>query len=180
MRTPALAAVPLFALAMLGAAWQPATSPRPAAAEPAAVNPELAKLKALAGVWKGEMEGDPVEETWSAPMGDSIIGMFRWQHAGKTTLFETIAITPEDGGLVLRLRHFGPKLEPWKDESHGIPALKATKVQETTVIFENQSDIGGLAACEYRLQTPRQLEITVKFKDPARPALVFTLKKEAK
>lgn len=126
------------------------------------------------------MEGDAVEETWSAPLGDCMIGMLRWQHAGKTTLFEALAITAEDGGLVLRLRHFGAKLEPWKDEAKGVAAMKATEVSETKAIFENQSGVGALAACEYRLQTPRQLEIRVKFKDEAREPLVFTLKKDAK
>lgn len=155
---------------------QPASPPgvqTPANAGPADA---VAKLAFLAGTWSGDMNGDPVEETWSAPMGDSIIGMFRWQSKGKTTLWETLSIKDESGTATLRLRHFDSKFEPWKGECEAIAALGATTVEPSKVVFTNVSAVGGIKACEYEVKEGA-LHITVSFKDDKRDTLRFRLTK---
>lgn len=179
----------IIAAAGLGLAPQPAPKPAQAAPQPTApaaapagrVNdttaPEVAALAFLQGTWRGVMHGDPVEETWSAPSGDSIIGMFRWQSEGKTTMWEMLSIKAEDGAAVLRLRHFGPDFSPWKGECEGVAALKATTVEKSRVVFTNASETGGLAACEYEVVGSDTMKITVSFKDAAREALKFEVKR---
>lgn len=157
----------------LGLGMQPA-EPKVEAA--AAVSREVAALAFLEGTWRGEMEGDAVEEVWSAPSGDSIIGMFRWQSGGKTTMWELLSVRSEGGAAVLRLRHFGPGLEPWKGECEGVAGMKATEVEKSRVVFTNAGEAGDLAACEYASEGD-VLGITVRFKDEAREALKFSLKR---
>lgn len=151
------------------------------AAVPAAATadaPEVAALAFLRGTWRGEMEGDPVEETWSAPSGDSIIGMFRWQHEGKTTLWEMLSVKAEGGAAVLRLRHFGGDFSPWRGECDGVAAMKATTVEKARVVFTNEGTIGGVASCEYACPNADELVVVVSFKaETGREALRFTLKR---
>lgn len=152
----------------------PATTAAPAKADPA----KLAALAFLKGTWSGTMNGDPVEETWSAPIGDTIIGMFRWQHDGATTMYELLAIKNEPEGPTLRLRHFDAKFDPWKNELAGVAPMRAAELSEHRVLFKSETEVGGLASCEYHRTNPDTLGITVSFKDTKRPALKFELKKQ--
>lgn len=58
----------------------------PAAAQ--ATDPRTATLRDvafIAGNWRGEMEGGVAEEDWKAPLGDNMMGMFRYVKDGKAT-----------------------------------------------------------------------------------------------
>src|SRR5687768_8345380 len=93
-------------------AEQPAsTAPQPGspAPQPAPSN-RLADLAWLEGHWRDDSGGNLSEEIWTAPSGDSLMGMWRWAQDGKVRVFELLAIKAEEGKLVLRLRHFDPKL----------------------------------------------------------------------
>lgn len=138
----------------------------------------LTQLAFLKGAWAGDMHGDPVEESWSGPGGDSIMGMFRWNSDGKTTMYELLSIKDEGGTAVLRLRHFGNDFTPWKGECEGVAALKATEVKPNLVVFTNDSGVGGLAACRYECPSPNLLKVKVSFKDEKREALEFELKRQ--
>lgn len=149
----------------VGAANQPENKPAGRAHEQAdSPDPAVAALGFLQGTWRGRMEGDPVEETWSAPAGDSIIGMFRWQHGGTTTLWELLSIRAEEGKCVLRLRHFDSDFNPWKSECDGIAPMKATTVEVRRVVFTNTGADGNLASCEYDASEEGTLKIIVTFK----------------
>ncbi|MBL8756815.1 MAG: hypothetical protein JNK35_00115 [Phycisphaerae bacterium] len=149
------------------------------AAEPAVVRVPLESLAFLGGTWVGTVGKDRVEETWSSPAGGSIVGMFRWMGAegGRTTMYELLAITVEDGVPTLRLRHFNGGFEPWKGECEGVAALRATVIEPGRVVFSNAGETGGLAACEYASADGKSLRITVRFRDAARAALEFDLKR---
>lgn len=138
----------------------------------------LDRLSWLGGTWTGAMGEDYVEETWSRPSGDSIIGMFRWQTSdGKTTLWELLAIRMEGGDPVLRLRHFDAALEPWKSEAGGVAPMKATTLDGRRVVFTNATGVGGLASVEYACPAPDELKIVVVFKDESRETLRFALRR---
>lgn len=137
----------------------------------------LQPLAWLGGVWVGDVNGDRVEETWSEPSHDSILGMFRWQSKGRTTLYELLSIKAQAGVAVLRLRHFDAGFEPWKSELGGVAALPLAESGESHALFRNDSDVGGIAACGYRLDTQGRLVITVSFKDPQRPELSMVLER---
>ena len=171
----AIACVVLASIVALGVAQdgmkQPAKGPSDSALA------ALGKLAFLRGTWIAEKDGEYEEETWSAPRGDGLIGCFRWQKGGQTTLHELLSIKAEGGEVVLRLRHFSGVVEPWKSEAEGVPAMRAAEWGEARVLFKNESEVGGIAACEYRCPTPDQLLIDVTFKDAKREALHFVLKR---
>jgi hypothetical protein len=184
----ALALTAAAALALGGSLQPAATKPAAPPDESAPAKAEAAKslgvkapLEALAfvrGTWTGTMGSDGVEETWSAPAGGSIVGMFRWMKDAKTTtMFELLAITHLDGVPTLRLRHFGETFDPWKGECDGVAAMRASVVEASRVVFSNEGGPGGLAWCEYHCPDPNTLRIVVVFKEASRPALRFELKR---
>lgn len=186
MRGTGMAAVcAAWVLALGICAWAPIGGPAGDAsaegskADVRGVKAPLESLGFLEGTWAGVMGKDRVEETWSAPAGGSIVGMFRWMdgEAGRTTLFELLAITADEGVPTLRLRHFNGGFEPWKGECEGVAALRATVVEPGRVVFTNGGETGALAACEYSSAEGKSLRITVRFRDAARAALEFDLKR---
>ena len=79
----------------------------------------------LAGHWVGEALGGAVEEIWSPPLGGAMMGMFRLVKGGETAFYELMTILPEDGSLVLRLKHFNADLTGWeeKDDTVDFPLV---------------------------------------------------------
>ncbi|QOI99735.1 MAG: hypothetical protein HRU70_04270 [Phycisphaeraceae bacterium] len=141
----------------------------------APVSQAVRSLAFLEGRWVGTMGDDPVEETWSPPMGDSVVGMFRWQNESRTTLWELLSIRDEGGVPVLRLRHFNADFAPWKGECEGVAAMPASELTPSRVVFTNPSPIGGVSSCAYERTPADRLAIEIRFKDPGRPTLRFDL-----
>jgi len=54
----------------------------------------------LAGRWVDDAGGNLSEETWTAPAGDAMQGMWRYVVGGKTQIYEMLTVSAEDGGLV--------------------------------------------------------------------------------
>lgn len=172
----AVTVVPLGILTGAGGWAAQHEAQKPVAAAPPSPFDHLAFL---AGTWAGPVGDAWVEETWSRPNGDSIIGMFRWQRAdGKTTLWELLAIRDEEKGPALRLRHHGADFAPWKGEIEGVPTLRATTIEASRAVFTNEGTTGGILSCEYHCPTPHQLLITVTFPEGGQPPLRFDLARQ--
>jgi hypothetical protein len=76
-----------------------------------AVTPLKATVKQLAwvaGAWTGQLGDRTVEQTWSAPLGNSIVAMYRSVQNDRAQLYELLAIEQEGDGVVLRIKHFAP------------------------------------------------------------------------
>lgn len=54
--------------------------------------PSIADLSWLSGSWSGESNGVRMEEHWTAPDGNSMVGMHRDVGKGRTMLFEFLRI----------------------------------------------------------------------------------------
>lgn len=106
----------LLALAVVSASCVLAPA-RPAMAQAA---PTIADLDWLAGAWALERDGDCLEEWWSAPVGNSMVGHFRWIRDGKLWMTELLSITEQSGEVVFRLRHFSAEMRPWEAEDDGL------------------------------------------------------------
>jgi len=94
----------------------------------------MAKIGDLAwiqGRWVGEGLGGTVEEIWSPPLGDSMLGMFRLVKNGKVVFSEHCAIVETEGGLLLRVKHFDTNFKGWeeKDVSVKFPLVKLTPTE---------------------------------------------------
>ena len=98
----------------------------------------------IAGTWKGEAMGGQFEETWNAPMGGEMMGMFKLVSDGKVSFYEIITIVPEKNSYILRLKHFSPGLVGWeeKDKSVEFPLLTASsdEVRFDGLTFRKISD----------------------------------------
>ncbi len=111
---------------------------------PAAPAATLAQVAWIAGDWQGEAgPGALSQEVWAAPAGDCMMGMWRLVIDGKVKLFETLSITQEEGGPVLRLRHFGRDGVGWEERDKPL-TLKVDQIGEGVVAFAGPGRSGPL------------------------------------
>ena len=105
--------------------------------EPGQSSPEasLEQLSWIAGQWEGSAFGGKVEEFWSLPSGDSMMGVFKLVVEGKTKFYEIMVIRQNRNSLVLQLKHFGYNLKGWeeKDDTVDFPLVEIT---ENKVFFD--------------------------------------------
>ena len=76
----------------------------------------LADVEWLAGTWRGQGLGGVTEETWSAPAGGSMMGMFRLMRGDAVVFYEFMTLVRENGSVVMKLKHFNPDLAGWEDK----------------------------------------------------------------
>lgn len=81
------------------------------------IKASVADLSWLEGHWRGEALGGRIEETWTAPSGGSMLGMFKHVKDGRTVFYEIFAIVPDSGGVALRLKHFHADLRGWEEKN---------------------------------------------------------------
>ena len=122
-----------LALCLPGLLW---AETEPPATQTAPAPPTIADLAWMQGHWQATFGGTQLEEYWSEPLGDCMMGAFRWVNGGKVTLFELLTIVQEEDALVLRLKHFGRDLagHEEKDEAWTYPLAR---VQDREAVFEN-------------------------------------------
>ncbi len=93
----------------------------------------LAQLAWMEGAWVRHQGEELLEEAWSSPEADCMVGMFRWIKEGKLWMVELMTITVDDGKPVFRLRHFDRKQTPWEKEEALTYPLKS--VSDGEVVF---------------------------------------------
>lgn len=175
----ACAGMPVAAIAAYFS--QPPAAPSPLTLAPVPAR-TIDACAFLAGTWQGEMNGAFVEEIWSTPRGNNIVGTFRWlRQDGTPILFEMLAITQEASALRLRLRHYSALLHAKEDADKPI-TLKLTENSPTHAVFGAEQNAGSLAQIIYRVENDT-LKITVEFDSPQnedapRPPLQFTLRRQ--
>ena len=126
------------ALLHLGASAAATDGQQPAA------RASIAQVAWIAGDWQGEAgPGAFSQEVWAAPAGDCMMGMWRLVIDGKVKLFETLSITQEEGGPVLRLRHFGRDGVGWEERDKPL-TLKVDQIGEGVVAFAGPGRSGPL------------------------------------
>jgi len=88
----------------------------PAEAKQAVTPGRIADLAWLAGRWVGNVGEDTIEESWNPPIGDCMVGSFRWVKKDAVWMYELLTVAEENGSLVLRFRHFDRGLIPWEEK----------------------------------------------------------------
>ncbi len=83
------------------------------AASPPATVGELAWL---AGYWQGEGLGGSLEEIWSRPVGDRMLGIFALRKEGELAFSEAMELVEEGGSVVLKVKHFTPEFVGWEEK----------------------------------------------------------------
>jgi hypothetical protein len=141
---PMPVAARFVALALLLLAADPLHAAQPAPP------PRLSELAWLEGYWRDEFGGALSEEIWTAPSGDSIVGVWRWSQDGKVRIFEILAIKAEESGLVLRLRHFDPKLIASEEKDRPL-VWYLVRSAAREAVFEGKDSAGkGIIRLTYR------------------------------
>lgn len=110
----------------------------------------LQPLTWLAGQWRSEQSGQLSEETWSAPHGASMVGMWRLVVDGTPRVFELLTLGVEGGDVVLRLRHFDAQLVAREEKAAAI-ALKQVEAGEKMAVFRGAGTKGPLTIT-YRVE----------------------------
>ncbi len=102
------------------------------------VKASIADVAWIAGEWVKQNDKDRLEETWSVPRGDSMIGMFGWLKDGKVWIYELLTIREERGMLVLRFPHCGNDMSSWESKSEPL-TYQLVSFSDNEVVFENPS-----------------------------------------
>ncbi|MEP7358512.1 MAG: DUF6265 family protein, partial [Anaerolineales bacterium] len=109
----------------------------------------------LAGRWVGTRAGDAIEEIWSPPAANTLMGMFRWLRDGKVRFFELISLEAAGAGLVLRLKHFEPGLQGWEEKDQAVTFDLVALSDDEVVFF--QHSLRKTQWMVYRRSGPDQL-----------------------
>lgn len=105
---------------------------------PVVVKASIADVAWIAGEWANEDGSNRLEESWSVPRGDSMIGMFRWLKGGKVWIYELLAIREEDETLVFRFRHFSNEMSAWESKTEPL-TYRLASLSDNEAVFENAS-----------------------------------------
>ena len=128
--------LPLLLIAAPATA-QTIRSATPGAAPPAATIDQLAWL---AGSWRGAALGGQVAETYSAPLGGRITGHFVATNAkGGVAFTEIVEYVPVGNSLAYRVRHFGPDMKGWEDESGKPVVFPLVAVEKDRWFFDGMT-----------------------------------------
>lgn len=160
---------------------QPSSPVAPSApAPPDSPKFTIADVAFLAGSWQGDMGGSFVEEMWSRPQGNNVVGTFRWlKKDGTPAMLEMLAITQESDAVRLRLRHYSAMLHAKEDADKPI-TLRLSRTGEGLAQFDAEKDSGDLVRVTYTVADGR-LAVSVEFaaaSEPGaspRPPLKFNL-----
>jgi len=89
----------------------------------------------IEGHWTGEAFGGIAEEIWSAPLGNSMMFVFRMINDDKVSFYESGHIQQLDDSIILQLKHFDGNMRGWEEKNETID-FKLVKLEPNKVYFE--------------------------------------------
>lgn len=95
----------------------------------------LSDVEWIQGYWTGEALGGQVEEIWSEPLGESMMGSFKLVQDGQVKFYEIITISEIDKTLIMRLKHFNSELKGWEEKEETVD-FKLVKLAPERVFFD--------------------------------------------
>ena len=99
----------------------------------------LTDLAWIAGDWVGDQGGAWIQEMWSQPEGDTMMGMFRLVQDGQLVFTEFMSIEQADGDPVLRIKHFDPGLLGWEEKQESM-IFELKELTPGKVVFETEME----------------------------------------
>lgn len=123
---------------------------------------ELSDVAWLAGHWRGEAFGGIVEEVWSSPLGNSMMGAFKLVSDNKVVFYEIETISVVGDSLIFRLKHFNSDLTGWEDKDKSVD-FKLVKVTPNKIFFDgltlekvNRKEMNMYVAIEHEGKTSEE------------------------
>jgi hypothetical protein len=105
------------------------------AAEASSPAATLADITWLAGRWTGTGLGGVTEETWSAPAGGAMMGMFRMLKGEQVIFYEFLTLVEHERSLLLKLKHFNGDLTGWEEKGDSV-RFRLVKITPESVWFD--------------------------------------------
>lgn len=99
-------------------------------------NTNLDQVAWIAGHWKAEKFGFTNEEIWTAPLGGSMMGIYRSDNENYKSYYEIRQITQEDETLIFRLKPFFSDLTSFKEKEY-TRDFKLVKIEKNIVYFDS-------------------------------------------
>jgi hypothetical protein len=127
----------------------------PAPADAPGPRATLKDFEWLVGEWAGTGLGGLSEETWSAPAGGAMMGMYRLVVNGAVSFYEFMNLVEENGTVVLKLKHFNADLTGWEEKDRFV-SFRLAKLTPDEAWF------GGLT---FRRVDANRLEIFLALRD---------------
>lgn len=91
----------------------------------------------ITGEWVGGDEDSLIEEHWSVPAGDSMMGMFRLLQGGEVVFYEFMSIEGSPKGPVLRIKHYHQALKGWEEKDDSV-VFDLIELGELRAVFETE------------------------------------------
>jgi hypothetical protein len=136
----------------------------------------------LEGRWVGAMGDAAIEEHWSAPEGNVILGMFRLTQplaegadpaAPRLGFSELWTVEPGPAGPRLLLRHFSPGLVGWEDKDSPL-VFEPVATGPRTITWEAQEKTGPV---RLTYESPEPDTLIAKLREPDGTTPTFTYKR---
>src|SRR5262245_66515155 len=89
----------------------------------------------MAGRWRGEADSTRLEEHWSAPAGDCMMGMFRAVRSGHVRAYQFMSLEQDEDGILLRVKRFDPGLVGKEDRDRSV-VFRLTRTTGKEAVFE--------------------------------------------
>lgn len=121
---------------------------------------DLEDLAWISGHWRAQALGGLCEEIWSEPLGGSMMGMFRLLGAGEVQFYELMTITREQDQVLLRIRHFGDRLNAWEEKDRPL-VLRLLRLEPGAAYFDGltfsrEGEDGLLVQVRFDADGPRE------------------------
>lgn len=130
----------------------------PAGRRPPFAKADISDVAWLAGNWIKQDGKNLLQELWTEPTGDGMVGSFRWIKEGKVWIYELMTIRQEDGTLVFRFRHFGNDMTAWEPKTEPI-TYRLLSLGDREAVFEN---LGDARHHRYELSRPDDKTLLVR------------------
>jgi hypothetical protein len=118
----------------------------------------LSEMAWIAGSWIGGEGETFIEERWSRPEGNEMIGTFRMLEAGEPVFYEFMRLASEPEGIVLRIKHFSADLTAWEDAAETVD-FELEQASDDRAVFVTATD-GPRETLTYR-RTDEGLEVVL-------------------
>lgn len=114
-----------------------------------------AALAWLSGSWVGRNGNDRTEEHWAPVAGNSLVGTFRWVKDDAVLFYELLALEQEGDQVLLRIKHFHPKLVGWEERDRAAEWLLVHLAGREAAFLELDAPVVRWAV--YRRETDERL-----------------------
>jgi uncharacterized protein DUF6265 len=98
----------------------------------------VSTLAWMAGRWRGDSDSTRLEEHWSVPAGDCMMGMFRAVRSGKVRTYEFMSLEQDAGGVLMRIKRFDPGLVGREERDRAI-VFRLTRSSYREAVFEDDA-----------------------------------------